>query len=109
MPILPTPPRAKGRIWPPELVMMCLRSPVASRVKGRDGHGSSRRGHETARVVDGAGAGGALLALPALATNVAPCRSPDLRRLAMRLWPGWLAIDVVTVSASSFGAAESRH
>lgn len=45
----------------------------------------------------------ALLVVPALATNVAQCRGPHLRALAPRLWPGWVAIAVVTVWAPGFG------
>lgn len=47
----------------------------------------------------------ALLVLPSLATNLAQCRGPHLRRLARRLWPGWLAIVLVTVFAPGFGGA----
>lgn len=49
----------------------------------------------------------ALLIVPSLATNVAQCRGPSLRRLAGRLWPGWVAIAVVTVVAPGFGATAS--
>lgn len=47
----------------------------------------------------------ALLVIPSLATNVAQCRGPHLRSLASRLWPGWLAIAIVTVSAPGLGSA----
>lgn len=47
----------------------------------------------------------ALLVVPSLATNVAQCRGPHLRRLAVRLWPGWLAIAVVTALAPGLGDA----
>lgn len=47
----------------------------------------------------------ALLVLPSLATNLAQCRGPHLRPLAVRLWPGWLAIAVVTVLAPGIGGA----
>jgi hypothetical protein len=41
----------------------------------------------------------ALLVIPSLATNIAQCRGPHLRSPVSRLWPGWLAIAIVTVSA----------
>lgn len=49
----------------------------------------------------------ALLVFPSLATNVAQCRGAYLRRLAVLLWPGWLAIAVVTIAAPGFGGAAS--
>lgn len=49
----------------------------------------------------------AMLILPSLATNVAQCRGPHARRLAARLWPGWTAIAVVTVTAPGFGTQAS--
>ncbi|TXL66919.1 sulfite exporter TauE/SafE family protein [Zeimonas arvi] len=49
----------------------------------------------------------ALLVAPSLATNVAQCRGPHLRRLAARLWPGWLAMAVVTVFAPGMGGDAS--
>lgn len=51
----------------------------------------------------------ALLVIPSLATNVAQCRGPHLRALATRLWPGWLVIAVVTVSAPGLGGAVSAQ
>jgi uncharacterized protein len=39
----------------------------------------------------------ALLVAPSLATNVAQCRGPHVRRLVAMLWPTWLALAVVTV------------
>lgn len=51
----------------------------------------------------------ALLVIPSLATNVAQCRGPHLRALAARLWPGWLAIAIVTVSAPGLGGAVSAQ
>lgn len=45
----------------------------------------------------------ALLVIPSLATNVAQCRGPHLRQLTGRLWPGWLAIAVVTAFAPGLG------
>lgn len=50
-----------------------------------------------------------LLVVPSLATNVAQCRGPHLRRLTTRLWPGWLAIAVVTVAAPGFGSTASTE
>jgi uncharacterized membrane protein YfcA len=47
----------------------------------------------------------ALLVVPSLATNVAQCRGPHLRQLAGRLWPGWLAIAVVTAFAPGLGGS----
>lgn len=51
----------------------------------------------------------AMLVVPSLATNVAQCRGPHLRPLAARLWPGWLAIAVVTIAAPGFGGAASAE
>lgn len=51
----------------------------------------------------------ALLVVPSLATNVAQCRGAHLRRLAVRLWPGWLAIAVVTIAAPGFGGSASTE
>jgi len=48
-----------------------------------------------------------MLVVPSLATNVAQCRGPHLRQLAARLWPGWVAIAIVTVAAPGFGATGS--
>jgi uncharacterized protein len=39
----------------------------------------------------------ALLVLPSLATNLAQCRGPHLRRLVATLWPLWLALTMATV------------
>lgn len=39
----------------------------------------------------------ALLVLPSLATNIAQCRGPALRRLATALWPAWLGLLAVTL------------
>lgn len=50
-----------------------------------------------------------MLIVPSLATNVAQCRGPNLRRLAVRLWPGWLAIVIVTVAAPGFGSTTSTE
>jgi hypothetical protein len=49
----------------------------------------------------------AILVVPSLATNVAQCRGPHLRPLAARLWPGWIAIAIVTVAAPGFGGTAS--
>ena len=46
----------------------------------------------------------ALLVVPSLATNLAQCRGPHLRRLVARLWPGWVAIALVTVTAPGLGS-----
>lgn len=46
----------------------------------------------------------AMLVVPSLATNLAQCRGPHLRRLAAQLWPGWLAIALVTTAAPDFGS-----
>lgn len=51
----------------------------------------------------------ALLVIPSLATNIAQCRGPHLRSLVSRLWPGWLAIAIVTVSAPGLGDAVSAQ
>lgn len=47
----------------------------------------------------------ALLVVPSLLTNVAQCRGPHWRELAWRLWPGWLAISVVTAWMPGLGDA----
>lgn len=49
----------------------------------------------------------ALLVVPALATNFAQCLGPNLRPLVARLWPGWLAIGVVTVLAPGLGGGSA--
>ncbi|RZJ15749.1 MAG: sulfite exporter TauE/SafE family protein [Acidovorax sp.] len=49
----------------------------------------------------------ALLVVPSLATNVAQCRGPHLRMLATRLWPGWVAIFIVTVAAPEWSSTAS--
>lgn len=51
----------------------------------------------------------ALLVVPSLATNMAQCRGAHLHRLAMRLWPGWLSIAVVTIAAPGFGGSASTE
>ena len=51
----------------------------------------------------------ALLVIPSLATNIAQCRGPHLRSLVSRLWPGWLAIAIVTVSSPGLGGAVSAQ
>lgn len=51
----------------------------------------------------------ALLIVPSLATNVAQCRGANFRRLAVRLWPGWLAIAMVTIAAPGFGWSASTE
>lgn len=40
----------------------------------------------------------ALLVVPSMATNVAQCRGPHLRKLTAVLWPAWLAMAAVTVA-----------
>lgn len=50
-----------------------------------------------------------LLIVQSLATNVAQCRGANFRRLALRLWPGWLAIAVVTIAAPGFGGSASTE
>lgn len=49
----------------------------------------------------------ALLVVPSLATNVAQCRGAHLRRLAVRLWPGWLALTAVILAAPGLGGSAS--
>lgn len=49
----------------------------------------------------------ALLILPSLVTNLAQCRGAHWRGLARRLWPGWLALALVTVFTPGFGSAAS--
>lgn len=51
----------------------------------------------------------AMLIVPSLATNVAQCRGPHLRSLAARLWPGWMAIAIVTIFAPGFGDTASTE
>ena len=48
-----------------------------------------------------------LLVLPSLATNLAQCRGPHWRMLALRLWPGWVAIAGITVYAPGLGDGPS--
>ncbi|MEJ7932340.1 sulfite exporter TauE/SafE family protein [Ramlibacter sp. AN1015] len=47
----------------------------------------------------------ALLVAPSLATNLAQCRGPHLRRLARMLWPAWLGLAAATVLAPPWTAA----
>jgi hypothetical protein len=49
----------------------------------------------------------AMLVVPSLATNVAQCRGPHLLQLAARLWPGWVAIAIVTITAPGIGGTDS--
>lgn len=51
----------------------------------------------------------ALLIVPSLATNVAQCRGANSRRLAVRLWPGWVTITMVTIAAPGFGGSTSTE
>lgn len=51
----------------------------------------------------------ALLVVPSLITNVAQCRGPHLRQLAVRLWPGWLTIAIATIAAPGFGGTASTE
>ncbi|GAP36018.1 sulfite exporter TauE/SafE family protein [Piscinibacter sakaiensis] len=51
----------------------------------------------------------ALLVVPSLATNLAQCRGAHLRRLARRLWPGWMAIVVVTIAAPGWDGPASAE
>lgn len=48
----------------------------------------------------------ALLIFPSLTTNIAQCRGPHIRSLSARLWPGWVAILIVTVTAPGLGSAD---
>lgn len=48
-----------------------------------------------------------LLVVPSLATNVAQCRGPHLRTLVTRLWPGWVAVAIITVAAPGLGSTTS--
>lgn len=50
----------------------------------------------------------AMLVVPSLATNLAQCRGPYLASLARRLWPGWLALAIVTVVAPGLGGHASE-
>jgi uncharacterized membrane protein YfcA len=49
----------------------------------------------------------ALLIVPSLATNVAQCAGPHLRRLAALLWPAWAALALITLVAPGLGTAAS--
>lgn len=55
----------------------------------------------------------ALLVLPTLVTNVAQCRGPHGRRLAVLLWPLWLGLAIGTVLAPGWSdrssAQDGRH
>lgn len=50
------------------------------------------------------GQAASLLVVPALATNVAQCWGAQARVLIARLWPSWVALAVVTVSAPEMGS-----
>lgn len=55
-------------------------------------------------------AAASLLVAPSLATNVAQCRGPHLRRLVALLWPAWLGLVLVTLVAPGFsGGAQALH
>lgn len=47
----------------------------------------------------------ALLVVPALATNIAQCRGPQLGALIARLWPGLTGLAALTVLAPGLGSA----
>jgi uncharacterized protein len=49
----------------------------------------------------------ALLVVPSLVTNLMQCRGAFLGPLVRRLWPGWLALAVGTVSAPVWGGDEA--
>lgn len=44
-----------------------------------------------------------LLVAPSMATNVAQCRGPHLKRLARRLWPSWVGLVALILLAPSWG------
>jgi uncharacterized membrane protein YfcA len=53
-------------------------------------------------------AAASLLVVPSLATNVAQCRGPHLRRLVGLLWPAWLGLILLTLVAPGFsGGAQA--
>ena len=71
---------------------------VAGAVKGITGMGLPTVAVSLLGLWMAPGEAAALLVVPALATNVAQCRGPYLRRLAARLWPAWAALALVTVA-----------
>jgi hypothetical protein len=71
---------------------------VAGAVKGITGMGLPTVAVSLLGLWMAPGQAAALLILPSLATNVAQCRGPHLRRLAAALWPAWTALAVVTVA-----------
>jgi hypothetical protein len=70
---------------------------VAGAVKGITGMGLPTVAVSLLGLWMAPGEAAALLVVPALATNVAQCRGPHLRRLALMLWPAWAALALVTV------------
>lgn len=46
----------------------------------------------------------ALLVLPTLVTNIAQCIGPAWKRLAVMLWPAWLAMSLATVFSPAIGS-----
>lgn len=50
----------------------------------------------------------AMMVIPSLTTNLTQCRGPYLGSLAKRLWPGWLAIAIVTIFVPGFGSHGSE-
>jgi hypothetical protein len=80
---------------------------VAGAVKGITGMGLPTVAVSLLGLWMAPGDAAALLVVPALATNVAQCCGPYLRRLAAQLWPAWAALALVTVAmpAPSAGSA----
>lgn len=93
----------------PQLLMVIVVFVLAGGVKGVTGMGLPTVAMSLLGLWMSPLQAAAMLVAPSLATNVAQCRGPHLRRLAARLWPGWLAIAIVTVAAPGFGDAASAQ
>ncbi|CAN5731360.1 sulfite exporter TauE/SafE family protein [soil metagenome] len=90
-----------------QLVMVIVVFVVAGAVKGVTGMGLPTVAMSLLGLWMTPVQAAALLIVPSLATNAAQCRGSHLRSLTGRLWPGWLAITIVTVTAPELGNAAS--
>lgn len=98
-----------GAMDPHELVLVIGVFVLAGGVKGVTGMGLPTVAMSLLGLWMAPMQAAAMLVVPSLAINVAQCRSPYLRRLAVRLWPGWLAIAVVTIAAPGLGSTASAE
>lgn len=92
-------------LW--QLGLVCVVFVLAGGVKGVTGMGLPTAAMSLLGLWMAPVQAAALLIVPSLATNVAQCRGANFRRLAVRLWPGWLAIAIVTIAAPGFGGSAS--